>query len=440
MKSVPTLNPLPIGHDHPRTILGLGMMRRKWNWKRGCFKTLCASGSCLPPATNTPACPPARLDCLLADRRCLLGRLQADADRAPTRVGWNRRIGDDMNDYFVSSYDPTDRQGPHEFTHVQGLNEPYPRPVWYQLRNDLFNGNEKESFPGELQLSVGVGDTKHAAQRLMPKDIWSTPPDAVAVKKNGHADWSLYKVNLNVYQAKDVVASDDNGLCDAYIVCYLEDRKPESTDIITKSRFPSWNQRVTFCQADPGNTEQVLLLPAMHWLKAGWGGRLTLMVYDSDHPNLPATENSHRIAPESLTRAGADEDDDQVEGDFLGRLSFSIEDVIEDDEKYGQPDWYPLQRTSLEDGEVWVEKKVGPPFPEQKVVGNGHVLLSCSIKEVPTGRGGRGRTNGAKRCDPYQKLSEYVFEMLDDDGSSDTGKGIGTATTPTVEPRAPGSD
>lgn len=83
-------------------------------------------------------------------------------ERKKAMVGWTRRVDEEemedgstlMNDYFASPYDDRNREDPTGFTHVQGLMEPYPRPVWYSLQNDLFNAQEVERFPGELQVGV----------------------------------------------------------------------------------------------------------------------------------------------------------------------------------------------------------------------------------------------------------------------------------------------
>ena len=270
------------------------------------------------------------------------------------------------------------------------------------------------------QISIGFGDTDDAAHRLMPKDIWSTPPRLAALKKLGDPDWALYRLNLNLYQAMDLISSDEDGLCDAYVAVYLEERQPEFTDAITKSRYPCWYQRLDFCakDSDEANPDHVLILPALHWLRAGWGGRLTLMVFDTDAKCVEHLSEITRV-PMAVIKYGQDDQDANGDGDFLGRISFSIEDIIEDTATFGEPVWHPLQRTSLETGKPFTTKKVGK---EER--GNGKILLSCTIKQMPSGKLARGASAGSSK-DTCERLSEYFFEELDGDPNFKKGRPAG---------------
>ena len=53
-----------------------------------------------------------------------------------------------------------------------------------------------------------------------------------------------------------------------------------------------------------------------------------------------------------------EEEEARKDDDFLGRLSFSIEDIMED-KTFQKPEWHPLWRTSLETGKVYKQKRAG---------------------------------------------------------------------------------
>eukprot|EP01050_Picozoa_sp_SAG11_P000839 SAG11_NODE_31_length_23119_cov_102.800608_6_plen_1824_part_00 len=345
--------------------------------------------------------------------------------KAEGRVGWNHRMRFDADsnqeDYFASPFGDGGEQLPNAFEHIQSLSEPYPRPVWYSLQNDLFNVME-ESYPGDLQLSLAFGATKEAAQRLMPKDIWaemSTP--------KVDSDWAFYNVNLNVYQAMNLRASDENGLCDPYVVCYLG-QAIDRTDLMTKTRYPCWYQRINGWDSDgqleeheSGREVKPIKMPAPHWLGAGWGGKLTVMVYDSDNDFIGAKlkgSATQRISKRH-NAFGRSLKPEFGKDSFLGRISFNVEQIMEDEEM-ANPKWYPLERTSTKTGKPFSLKE-GKLKPGEDSAANGKLLLSCSIAKIPEKPNPQARKK-KKRVQDTKVAGPDLFTRLTDKfvgGSSD---------------------
>ncbi|CAK4632712.1 unnamed protein product [Aphanomyces euteiches] len=117
-------------------------------------------------------------------------------------------------------------------------------PEWITLKEDpCVDALEDESFPGNIYLDLAMGSVDQADQT---RDAWSTFYD-----KNKLETRHKYEVRVNIFQARQLPALDDNGLSDPYAkVRFMGEEKRLKEK--KKTINPTWYETLTFqCELPP---------------------------------------------------------------------------------------------------------------------------------------------------------------------------------------------
>ncbi|KAF0685790.1 Aste57867_22398 [Aphanomyces stellatus] len=117
-------------------------------------------------------------------------------------------------------------------------------PSWITLKEDpCVDALKDEDFPGNLFFDLAMGTVDLADQT---KSVWESFYDKQKLEKR-----EKYQVRVNIFQARQLPALDDNGLSDPYAkVRFMGEEK--RLEVRKKTVNPTWYQTLTFdCELPP---------------------------------------------------------------------------------------------------------------------------------------------------------------------------------------------
>lgn len=131
---------------------------------------------------------------------------------------------------------------------------------WYLLQEDKVIDPLKDGqFPGSVLVKIGFGPAIESESEEVV-EAWNT-----AVQEMNALVPTEVRVHL--YQGRELMAADSNGLSDPYVTIKLKDKQSTSR-VVYKSLFPAYYQSFVFDQPLPSNLE--------------YAGQITFLVFDKD--------------------------------------------------------------------------------------------------------------------------------------------------------------
>ena len=155
-------------------------------------------------------------------------------------------------------------------------------PVWVDFQEDkAANKLPAQMFPGSVLMKFAFGPAGQFATDIDAQNHWQITPEQLYGESIRPAK---HTVRLNVYMARELPATDSNGLSDPYLTASLDGQKPESKNVRGRSIDPHMHKFKTVDPTYFSSLDFCVVLPSTEVFPEAlrYAPRLQVKVHDKD--------------------------------------------------------------------------------------------------------------------------------------------------------------